>query len=925
MPIIVCTPRSLTPKQSELSIRHSLEVNPANAAETTTVIRTPTGRRGGPRRLALVTKTRWPASGVRLTVQFLDSPSNDLRARILLHMNAWSKTANVSFEETHSTGMVRIARLDSPANMAGYWSYVGTEILGIEDDQPTMNLEGFTMRMPESEYRRVVRHEAGHTLGFDHEHMRAELVKKIDRRKAIAYFDRTAGWTKEETLQQVLTPLSARSITGTTESDPLSIMCYQVPGTITKDGKAIPGGNDINPKDYAFAGTVYPKQLRAPIAATEERAEAGALVDPRVSSPQATSKTVVALPQDAFHIVIMNPLSSELDADAQIPQRSPSSSKIQRSRFVQVFASYAGAHVTSQIRVRKNSDEQPTQFGNIIRMHERIKSYTNRERGSLPSDKEMVAFGRQLFETLLQGDVKELYNEARARHPQRKLDFILTSIIPWIAELPWEFAYDPVRDSFLATEEIHFVRNVRTAIPRDITRPLHGPLRILVAAAQPVGFGHLSVQQEIDVITRGFQPLIDAGYVLVEVVARATPGDVHGRLSTGNFNVVHFIGHGTYDDNLNTGALIFENEQGEQYPLRNRSLREIFCQRGVSLIFLNACQTASGGRAEFNKGVAQELVAHGVPALVANQYSVLDSSATSFAQHFYWALAQGLSLGEAGREARIAVNYGMQGELIDWAVPVLYARDPNMALCVRPDKVSTAPAKAVRQASHRATQGRAMRVAVWDMDNVFPALDKTLETMNRVQSVFGFELVDLSAPMDVWDLTERAENGTPYLWAEKLAHRLERATVELRTDLLACVTRHWLRDDDHYNLYGWWPSGKKPPVIIFSCAGFDRLPAEGPETDRAIANVTASGLAGFLSDMDAHIRGAKDCPMAFNPERDYAHIIGSQKFDQKCHAVLKKKIPNELAALDTLLNTFHSNYTMKKGESRRKPTTGRKI
>ena len=43
----------------------------------------------------------------------------------------------------------------------------------------------------------------------------------------------------------------------------------------------------------------------------------------------------------------------------------------------------------------------------------------------------------------------------------------LTSMIPWIAEKPWEFAYDTGRRRFLATEEIHFVRNVLTNVPAD--------------------------------------------------------------------------------------------------------------------------------------------------------------------------------------------------------------------------------------------------------------------------------------------------------------------------------------------------------------------------------------------------------------------------------------------------------------------------
>ena len=38
-----------------------------------------------------------------------------------------------------------------------------------------------------------------------------------------------------------------------------SIMCYQIPGSITKDGKPIVGGLDIDPIDFAFAGSIYPK------------------------------------------------------------------------------------------------------------------------------------------------------------------------------------------------------------------------------------------------------------------------------------------------------------------------------------------------------------------------------------------------------------------------------------------------------------------------------------------------------------------------------------------------------------------------------------------------------------------------------------------------------------------------------------------
>ena len=261
MPPIVCRPRTLPASLMGEAARRSIEVNPANAVQHRSMVLTPTGRRGGPRRLAVSVGHRWPVTGVKLSVKFIDNPPADLRARLLLHMNEWGKTANVLFKETRGTGQVRVARFDSPPDMSGYWSWLGTEILAIPENEPTMNLEGFTMNVSESEFRRVVRHEAGHTLGFEHEHMRADLVKKIDRAKAVAFFDLNQGWTPEEVAAQVLTPLDARSIMGTTEADPTSIMCYQIPGDITKDGKPIVGGKDINAKDFAFAASIYPKKV----------------------------------------------------------------------------------------------------------------------------------------------------------------------------------------------------------------------------------------------------------------------------------------------------------------------------------------------------------------------------------------------------------------------------------------------------------------------------------------------------------------------------------------------------------------------------------------------------------------------------------------------------------------------------------------
>ncbi len=178
-----------------------------------------------------------------------------------------------------------------------------------------------------------------------------------------------------------------------------------------------------------------------------------------------------------------------------------------------------------------------------------------------------------------------------------------------------------------------------------------------------------------------------------------------------------------------------------------------------------------------------------------------------------------------------------------------------------------------------------------------------MESLNAAQQRFDFELVDLSFPLDVWDLSERAEDGTPYLWAEKVAWRLEGRVVTLGVELLLCLTRHWLRDDDWLNLTAWWSGPDGSRVVVRSLAGYDALPAEGPATDRAIAHVVAGTLAGHSAGIGPHARGPKSCPLHLDEERSVARLVATQRFDRACAARIARALPGELPALRALLST----------------------
>lgn len=246
-----CTIKELPAEKVVASAEAAVEINLANAPNITGLAADVMPSR---EHLAVMTNKRWSAGGVRLTVGFLDTPPADLQRRILAHMNAWGAWANIRFVRSNVDPQVRIARVADD----GYWSYLGTDILLAATDEQTMNLEGFTMNTSEAEFRRVVRHETGHTLGFPHEHRRKAIVDRIDREKAITLFMATQGWSREEVIEQVLTPFDVSALTASNETDENSIMCYDLPGSIMTDGIAVPGGTDIDNLDAQFAANLYP-------------------------------------------------------------------------------------------------------------------------------------------------------------------------------------------------------------------------------------------------------------------------------------------------------------------------------------------------------------------------------------------------------------------------------------------------------------------------------------------------------------------------------------------------------------------------------------------------------------------------------------------------------------------------------------------
>jgi CHAT domain-containing protein len=346
----------------------------------------------------------------------------------------------------------------------------------------------------------------------------------------------------------------------------------------------------------------------------------------------------------------------------------------------QVLATFRSARVLAPLP--RKGGEDGARWHRIIRLHERTLAVLEGRagEGEALSGRELRELGRDLFDALFPGDVRRLYDTARALQGGRPLNLVFTSMLDWVADKPWELAFDPSRREFLSTSSANFVRNAFTAVPADVPTRGRGRLRILVAVAQPQGALPLSGKLETADLKKAFADLVKKGRAVVEVLVPATAGRLQRRLSAGGVDVLHFVGHGAFDEKEREGSLLLEDERGRPRALGTDALRHLVCGRGLRLAFLNACETGRGGRVEWNRGVAPALVAAGLPAVVANQYPVEDEAATAFARELYAQLAAGSTLGDAAREARVAVARDLGTASLSWAVPVVFARDPREPL-----------------------------------------------------------------------------------------------------------------------------------------------------------------------------------------------------------------------------------------------------
>lgn len=286
--------------------------------------------------------------------------------------------------------------------------------------------------------------------------------------------------------------------------------------------------------------------------------------------------------------------------------------------------------------------------------------------------------GERLFSEVFKDELYACWRSSltTARAQGKGLRLRLRIHAPDLHEMPWEYLYNPSQDLFLGlsveTPIIRYFESSRPVEPLTVTPPL----RVLAVIASPSDCPALDVTMEWEKLVATLEPLARAGLVALERVQPPTLDALQRRLRQGEWHVFHFMGHGRFAARNEDGELLFEDARGRGNALSGTYLGPFLRDhKPLRLAVLNACEGARASASDPFAGVAQGLVRHGIPAVIAMQFEITDQAAITFTQEFYAAIADGYPVDGALAEARKAIF--AQGNDIEWGIPVLFTRSSD--------------------------------------------------------------------------------------------------------------------------------------------------------------------------------------------------------------------------------------------------------
>ncbi|WOD40857.1 CHAT domain-containing protein [Nodosilinea sp. E11] len=302
----------------------------------------------------------------------------------------------------------------------------------------------------------------------------------------------------------------------------------------------------------------------------------------------------------------------------------------------------------------------------------------------------MQGLGVSLWEWLFDGPIRQTLERSLgiAIGQNRPLTLRLEVRPPELISLPWEIMQpQPGRPALAMGPQVLFSRTASAVDPLPPAE-LDTSLRILLVLGQDdpgatEGAGNvLQLPQEAEALKQllelsasrlsyqGAGPVVCQVQTLLEPDAKT----LLKALETGYFNVFFYAGHGVPAPD---GGMLFLRQGGS---LSGTELAQGLAHNGIRLAVFNTCWGAQPDLQHQQviprSSLAEVLLHHGVPAVLAMRDSIADHEALSFIQVLARGLAERQPVAQAVALARQHLLTAYRFNHAAWTLPVLY-QHPN--------------------------------------------------------------------------------------------------------------------------------------------------------------------------------------------------------------------------------------------------------
>jgi len=302
----------------------------------------------------------------------------------------------------------------------------------------------------------------------------------------------------------------------------------------------------------------------------------------------------------------------------------------------------------------------------------------------------MQGLGVSLWNWLFDGPIRQSLERslgmAMGRHQPLHLKLDIRT--PDLIALPWEVMQpQPGRPTVSLDPNLRFSRTTSQVDPLIRVAP-ETSLRILLVLGQDetscsqaslVGpAAALALRQEAVVLKNllersasQLQPLGESqAAAQVHLLVEPDPHTLVSTLEAGQFNLFFYAGHGVTAPD---GGLLFLQQD---CTLGGTELAQVLTRCQIQLAVFNACWGAQPDQQQGmvipRSSLAEVLLHHGLPAVLAMRESIVDEEALSFIQAFAQGLAQRQTVPQAMATARQQLVTLYQFNYPAWTLPVLY-------------------------------------------------------------------------------------------------------------------------------------------------------------------------------------------------------------------------------------------------------------